>query len=56
MHIVSTIANHSYLQLERVLGESVMDVYAYLQYINAKVSAENAQRKFENEMNKRKKR
>lgn len=54
MHIVSTIAGHQYLQIERVLSETVMDVYSYLQYIDAKARAEKAQYKYENEMNKRK--
>ena len=55
MHIVSTMASHSFLQLEKVLDENVMDIYAYLQYLEAKARAENAQMKFTQEMNKRKK-
>lgn len=55
MHIVSTLANHEYLKIERILEEHVMDVYAYLQYIDAKAEAERAQMKFTQEMNERKK-
>lgn len=49
------MANHNFLQLERVLDENVMDIYAYLQYLDAKVKAENAQMKYTQELNKRKK-
>ena len=55
MHMISVMANHSFLDLERVLDCNVMDIYAYWQYLDAKVSAENAQMKFHQEMNKRKK-
>lgn len=55
MHIVSTLANNEFLKMEEVLNQNVMDVYSYLQYIDAKVGAENAQHKFIMEMNKRKK-
>lgn len=55
MHIVSTMANHQFLELEKVLDCNVMDVYAYLQYLDAKVRAENAQMKYTQELNKRKK-
>lgn len=48
------MACHNFLQLEKVLNENVMDVYAYLQYLDAKVMAENAQMKFIAEMDKRK--
>ena len=54
MHIVSTMANHQFLELEKVLNENVMDVYAYLQYLDAKVRAEDAQHKFLQEMEKNK--
>lgn len=54
MHTVSTLANHEYLKMEKVLDENVMDVFSYLQYIDEKVRAENAQQKFIMEMNKRK--
>ena len=54
MHIVSTLANGEFLRIEDVLNYNVMDVYSYLQYIDAKVSAENAQLKFTQELNKRK--
>lgn len=49
MHIVSTLANHEYLKIDRILEEHVMDVYAYLQYIDAKAEAERAQMKFHQE-------
>lgn len=52
MHIVSTMANHEFLKLDKVLEEKVIDVYAYLQYIDAKAEAERAQMKFHQEMNK----
>jgi hypothetical protein len=54
MHIVSTLANHQFLELEKVLDYNVFDVYAYLQYTDEKVRAENAQMKFTREMNKKK--
>lgn len=54
MHIVSGLANHQFLELERVLDYNVVDVYAYLQYTDEKVKAENAQHKFIEEMNKNK--
>jgi hypothetical protein len=50
------MANHEFLNLERVLNECVIDVYAYLQYIDAKVAAENAQTKFTQERLKRQRR
>lgn len=49
MHIVSTLANHEFLKLDVVLEQNVMDVYAYLQYIDAKAEAERAQMKFHEE-------
>ena len=55
MHIISTLSNHNFLQLGKVLDENVVDVYAYLQYINAKVRAENAQMKFTSEMTRKRK-
>lgn len=55
MHIISTLSNHNFLQLGKVLDENVVDVYAYLQYLDAKVRAENAQMKFTSEMNKKRK-
>lgn len=55
MHIVSTMASHNFLQLEKVLDYNVMDVFAYLQYLEAKVSADNAQMKYSQELSKRKK-
>lgn len=54
MHIVSSLANHEFLNLERVLDYNVMDVYAYLQYSDEKVRAENAQMKFMHEKNRKK--
>jgi hypothetical protein len=54
MHIVSSLANHQFLELERVLDYNVMDVYAYLQYSDEKVRAENAQMKFVQEKNRKK--
>ena len=55
MHIISTLSNHNFLQLGKVLDENVVDVYAYLQYLDAKVRAENAQMRFTSEMNKNRK-
>lgn len=46
MHIVSSLANHQFLDLERVLDYNVYDVYAYLQYSDEKARAEKAQMKF----------
>lgn len=54
MHIVSQLANHEFLNLERVLDYNVMDVFAYLQYQDAKVMAEKQQMKFIQDMNRRK--
>jgi hypothetical protein len=39
--------------LEKVLDYNVMDVYAYLQYSDENVRAENAQMKFLHEKKKR---
>jgi len=39
----------------KVLDENVVDVMAYLQYVDAKVNAENAQTKFLNETNAKRK-
>ena len=50
---MSGLANHEFLNLEKVLDYNVMDVYAYLQYTDAKVRAENAQMKFMQEKTKR---
>lgn len=55
MHIVSTLANHNLLQMERILDMSVEDTFSYLQYIDAKAKAESAQLKFERSMSKAKK-
>lgn len=55
MHIISSLANHEFLRLEEVLDNNVMDVYSYLQYMDAKSNAERAQMRFEQELNKRKK-
>jgi hypothetical protein len=55
MHIVSQMANHEFLNLERVLDYNVMDVFSYLQYINAKANAENIQQKFTMDLNKKRK-
>ena len=52
MHIVSGLANHNFLDLEKVLGYNVADVYAYLQYSDEKVRAEKAQMKFMQEREK----
>ena len=54
MHIVSQLENHEFLNLERVLDYNVMDVFAYLQYQDAKVMAEKQQMKFIQDMNRRK--
>lgn len=53
---MSGLANHDFLSLEKVLGYNVYDVYAYLQYSDEKVKAEQAQIKFiqEREKHKRK--
>lgn len=55
MHIVSTLACHNLLQMERILDMSVEDTLSYLQYIDAKAKAESAQMKFEQELRKHKK-
>lgn len=55
MHIVSQLANHEFLKMEDVLNQTVTDVYAYWQYQDAKAKAENAQMKFMNDLNSRKK-
>lgn len=49
------MANNEYLNLERVLGENVQDCFSYLQYVIAKNEAEEAQFKYEEKMNKAKK-
>ena len=55
MHIVSSLANHQFLDLERVLDYNVQDVFAYLQYSDEKVRAEKAQTKFIQDMDKSRK-
>lgn len=52
-HIVSTLANNEYLNLERVLSENVQDCFSYLQYVSAKNEAEEAQLKYEEKMMKK---
>lgn len=47
MNVISTLANHSFLQLGEVLDSDVGDVFAYLQYIHAKNIAERAEDKFQ---------
>jgi hypothetical protein len=54
MHIISTLSNHDFLRIEDVLNQNVEDVYAYLQYLDAKVRAENVQQKYINDLNKNK--
>jgi len=41
--------------MEKVLGENVQDCFSYIQYIQAKNNAEQAQLEFELKMNKKKK-
>lgn len=50
--MVATLANNNYLQMEKVLGENVGDCFSYLQYVAAKAEAEEAQFKYEEKMNK----
>lgn len=56
MNIVSILAGHNFLQLEKVLDQNVNDAFAFLQYLDMKGNAEVAQEKFINERNKRKRR
>lgn len=53
MHVVSTLANHEFLNLERVLGYPVYDVFSYMQYSDARTRAENANMKFRQDMERR---
>lgn len=53
MHIVSTLANHEFLNMERVLDYPVYDVFSYMQYSDAKARAENANFKFQQDMRER---
>lgn len=53
-HMVSILANNDYLHMEKVLGENVQDCFSYLQYVAAKNDAEEAQLKFEDKLNKSK--
>lgn len=53
MHIVSMMANHNFLQMEQVLDSVVVDVLSYLQYMGDKSKAEEAQRKYAEEMSKK---
>ena len=55
-HIVCTLADDSYLNMERVLDENVQDCFSYLQYLSNKNKAEEAQAKFEEKINKSKRR
>lgn len=55
MHVVSTLACHNLLQMEKILDMSVEDTFSYLQYIDAKAKAERAQMKFDRELAKNKK-
>lgn len=41
--------------MEKVLGENVGDCFSYLQYVAAKNEAEEAQMKYEEKLNTRKK-
>lgn len=52
MHLVSTLANHEFLRLESVLDSLVVDVFAYLTYLNDKTVAEDEQRKYIENLNK----
>lgn len=49
---MATLANNTYLSMEKVLGENVGDCFSYLQYVAAKNSAEQAQREYEEKMMK----
>lgn len=55
MHTISLLANHEFLKLEKVLEYNVWDVFAYLQYSDAKARAEKAQMKFQRERENKKK-
>lgn len=54
MHTVSELAGGDYLKMDLILSEPVMDIFAYLQYMDAKVRAENVQQKYVLEMNSHK--
>lgn len=47
-----TLANGSYLSMEKVLSERVGDCFSYLQYVAAKAEAEQAQREYDEKMMK----
>lgn len=55
MHIVSTLANDTFLRLEEVLSQPVCDVFTYLTYLSEKAEAEDAQYKFNKQRNNGKK-
>ena len=46
MHVVSTLACHNFLKMEEVLEQNVVDVFSYMTYMQAKMQAERAQKKF----------
>lgn len=52
LHLVSTLAGHEFLQMEKVIESNVEDVFSYLIYMKAKSSAEKAQNKLEDKLRK----
>lgn len=52
MHVVSTLANHQFLEMEKVIDSNVEDVFSYLHYMRCKGIAEKEQRSFEDKIKK----
>lgn len=49
------MANHEFLKLEKVLDNTVVDVFSFLQYTTDRNKAELAQHRFQMEINNKKK-
>lgn len=55
MIMLDTLANHKFLDLEKVLDTPIEDSFAYADYLAAKNIAEEAQFKFDEQIRKTKK-
>ena len=42
LHIVSTLANHRFLDMDKVLDQPIEDVFTYISYLQSKIVAEKA--------------
>lgn len=51
LHIVSTLANHRFLEMDKVLDQPIEDVFTYISYLQSKIVAEKAQEEFLRKIN-----